>query len=51
MAYIKSCFTGDCLEEIYDLRSSFVLGNLIVSLNCNDILDFPALELADDFRH
>lgn len=35
------------LEEIYDLRS----GNLIVSLNCNSILDFPALESADDFHY
>lgn len=49
IACIKSCFTWASLEEIYGLKSYFVVGNLIVSLNCNDSLDFLALESADDF--
>lgn len=38
-------------EEIYGLRSYFVVDDLIVFLNCNDILDFLALESADDFHY
>lgn len=39
------------LEEIYDMRSYSVFGNLILLLNCNYILDFLALELADVFHY
>lgn len=40
-----------CYEEIYGLRSYFVVDDLIASFNCNDILDFLALESADDFHY